>query len=294
MSGKVVAFCNRKGGVGKTTSTISIADTLQSQFGASVAVVDTDPQASSSLALARDDMLNGSLAAKFLERTLAGNALDGRRIALDDCIRRAVGRLTDRPDVPLSLVPISPAFWRFEIRVRREVAFFATTRTVAVRRFRRLIHELKDQYDFVLIDTAPGVSLLFDHIVRESDYLVVPCVPDEVSVWGLKLLAEELQGMRGRPAPPARILWTQYNPNSAWQEKVRHDLAPLPFEFFTRTGAGPGESSEILGVGQYVGLPSAIANVEPRSWSALYSGQLGANLLRICEDLVKLVDGVAQ
>ena len=288
MTGRTIAFCNRKGGVGKTTSTISIADTLQSQFGKSVVVVDTDPQASSSLALARQDVLRGALSAKFLEETLRGGALDGRGVDLDRAVRRAVGRLTDRPEVAMALVPISPAFWRFEIRVRREVAFFSTTKTVAVRRFRRLLRELVREYDYVLIDTAPGVSMLFDHIVRGSDYLVIPCVPDQVSTWGLRLLKDELDAMKGNPAPEACILWTQFNPNSAWQERVRNDLGPgLPFDYFTREGI------EILGVGQYAGLPDAIANSEPSRWAALYSGALGANLLRICEDLVRRVNGVA-
>lgn len=295
MNGRVVAFCNRKGGVGKTTSAVSVADTLQSQFGKSVVLVDTDPQGSSSMALARDDMLRGGLASKFLERTLSGSSLDGRRIDLDAVVRRAVGRLTDRPETPMALVPISPAFWKYEIKVRKEVAFFSTTRTVAVRRFRRLMGELRREYDFTIIDTAPGVSMLFENIVRASDFLVIPCVPDPVSAWGLNLLSEELASMRGNPAPPARILWTQFNPNSNWQDRIRQDLEPLPFPYFTRGNEAPGgEAQEILGIGQYSGLPAAIANVEPRSWSALYSGPLGANLLRICEDMLDVLDGASE
>lgn len=292
MSGKVIALCNRKGGVGKTTSTISLAHTFQSQFGKSVVVVDTDPQASSSLALARDDMLNNALAPKFLERTLAGNSLDGRNVDLDQALRRAVNRLTDRPDVPMALAPISPAFWKFEIKVRREVAFFATTRTVAVRRFRRLLQELKGQYEVVLIDTAPGQSMLFDHIVRASDFLVVPCVPDPVSAWGLNLLRDELAALPGRPPPSARVLWTQFDPNGPWQERVRN-LASLPFEFFLRPGGGQGESPEALGIGQYSSLPAAIANSEPRRWSTLYPDRLQANLIEICTQIEQAVNETA-
>lgn len=291
MSGKTIALCNRKGGVGKTTSTISLAHTFQSQFGKSVVVVDTDPQASSSLALASDDMLNEVLAPKFLERTLAGNTLDGRNVNLDGVLRKAVNRLTDRPDVPLALVPISPAFWRFEIKVRREVAFFATTRTVAVRRFRRLLRELKNQCDLVLIDTAPGQSMLFDHIVRASDFLVVPCVPDAVSAWGLDTLKAELDAMPGHPPPPARVLWTQFDPNGPWQERARH--LNIPFPYFMRLGGGQGESPEALGVGQYSSLPAAIANSEPRRWSALYPDRLQANLIEICTQIEQAVNETA-
>ena len=51
MSGKIVAAVNRKGGVGKTTLVIAIADTIVSEFKSSVVVVDADPQASASIAL---------------------------------------------------------------------------------------------------------------------------------------------------------------------------------------------------------------------------------------------------
>ena len=51
MTGKLVAAVNRKGGVGKTTLVIAIADTIVSEFKASVIVVDADPQASASIAL---------------------------------------------------------------------------------------------------------------------------------------------------------------------------------------------------------------------------------------------------
>ena len=50
--GHVIAFANRKGGVGKSTLTVAIAHALTAEFGPSVCVVDTDPQASATTALA--------------------------------------------------------------------------------------------------------------------------------------------------------------------------------------------------------------------------------------------------
>ncbi len=277
MTGKVISFCNRKGGVGKTTATVCIADTLQSQFAKSVVVVDTDPQASSTIAYLGRPQHSDAVQKKYLEETLRSGLLDGRQKGSPDVAVDGVARFTDRPGVPMALVPISPKFWPFEHSVRKEVSFFSTSRTAAVRRFKRLLETLKKEYDFVLVDTAPGVSMLFDHIVRASDELVIPCVPDDISVWGLSVLRDELARIRGRHPAKLRILWTQFNPSSKWQEIVK-TLDRAAFESFERN-----QGAELVGIGQYVDLPRAMTNPSPCRWSSAYPDRLADNLLRICE-----------
>jgi cellulose biosynthesis protein BcsQ len=63
----VVCVANRKGGVGKTTTAVLLAQTLQDQSKVRVAVIDVDPQASATLALGGDD-LNVELSVRLLEK----------------------------------------------------------------------------------------------------------------------------------------------------------------------------------------------------------------------------------
>jgi cellulose biosynthesis protein BcsQ len=208
MAGRVIAAANRKGGVGKTTTTITLARTLFEQFGKSVVVVDTDPQASASLCLAGAGLLEMDRE-KFLETFLADRTKTRRHPFLIDQIvaeRRA--------DARLCLAPCSPALWELEADLFRvEPRWFKNQRT-AMTRFDALVGELRRKYDYVLIDTPPGRGLLTGPVLTAADLVIIPCTPDRISTWGLDRFAEELRNgvrrgddLRWR----SRILWTLFD-----------------------------------------------------------------------------------
>jgi chromosome partitioning protein len=289
MTGKIIAFCNRKGGVGKTTSTICMAHTFQTQHRRRTVVVDTDPQASASLSLAGREMLDQALPELTLERLLQSDILDARKPDPGRLVRRNVSAMAG--PVPLGLVPITPRFWKLEAKVRRETV--GATRRAVVRRFRKLLHLLAREFDYVLVDTAPGQGLLFEHVVRAADCLLIPCVPDQISAWGLDVVKEELGELSLRSAL-AWVIWTQFDPRTHWQDRVRQDLEPnLPFPCFRAPGrsASDGESVQYLGIGQYNAVPHAVTNTGATTFETRYPEQVRNDLVRISNVIAAQLGG---
>ena len=161
--GKFIAVANMKGGVGKTTTVVSLAEALAADdAGKRVLVVDVDPQASASVAIAGDDMLaelidDGRTLEAFLETRL----IHGRKADLDAIIRKQVSTVWhSNNQLDLSLLPCGP-----DLRmVERELLYELTNRDFSMdaidgkiwRLFDKDFTALKSLYDYVVFDCAPG------------------------------------------------------------------------------------------------------------------------------------------
>jgi chromosome partitioning protein len=212
--GRIICVANRKGGVGKTTLLLGLAKVLTADEGKSMCVVDTDPQASATASLVPDP--ETALKDIFLEKSLTRTGLDERRPVLSDFLRQQVSLLTNKPDVPLSLVPCSPKLWALDDKLREAGPLLPHGRTAILRRYNKLLRVLRQRYDYVLVDTPPGRGLLSDATVKAADLVLVPSNPTALSTWGLNLFAEELQklGAIGR----ARLIWTLYTDTEKWRD----------------------------------------------------------------------------
>src|SRR6187402_1422379 len=124
---RVVAMCNQKGGVGKTTSTINLGAAL-TEFGRRVLLIDLDPQGALSVGL--------GIPAQNMDRTIY-NALMERRTTLAD-----VRVPTDIPG--LDLVPSNIDLSAAEVQLVSEVAREQT--------LMRILSSVSNDYDYILID----------------------------------------------------------------------------------------------------------------------------------------------
>jgi len=272
-----IVVANRKGGVGKTTTSVALADTFQAQFGLATVVVDTDPQGSASLALAGQQLMAAQLNEIALDTTLFTAALDAARISVNDFHWAQIGRLTDRPDIPLGLVPITPRYWRQERQARTTRRLWSRVDSLIARRFSRLMTELKTLYNIIVIDTPPGQSLLYDAAVAIADCIVVPCVPDQISIWGMDVLADE---MRDQKLPSSKhVLWTRFVGNSNWQQNAEKAVEDHPEFSHFRIG------EQLIGLPNLVNIPHAVTNIDVMRWSQAYPPQVQPALIRICEEL---------
>lgn len=196
MCAKIVTVLNRKGGVGKTTLTIAIADTLIAEKKADVTIVDLDPQATASQVLLTEndfkartenhENLPGLLAT--LLRLEGG--LDKLRFRMD-----GLGKISGQARNRLRLYPNSDAFWDLEAD---EIANDNGSRLNEA--VKNLMQQEKQDRHYILVDCPPGQSITTKAILEASDLVICPMNADEYSLWGKDLLKRYID----RVAPQTR------------------------------------------------------------------------------------------
>jgi chromosome partitioning protein len=195
---KVVAMCNQKGGVGKTTSTINLGAAL-AEYGRRVLLVDMDPQGALSAGL--------GVPHYELEQTIH-NVLVEPRVSIDDVL---LSTRVNHMDLVPSNIDLSAA----EIQLVNEVGREQT--------LGRALYPVLDRYDYVLIDCQPSLGLLTVNGLACSDGVVIPTECEYFSLRGLALLTDTVDKVRDRLNPKLEIsgiLLTRYDPRTVNAREV--------------------------------------------------------------------------
>ena len=195
---KVVAMCNQKGGVGKTTSTINLGAAL-AEYGRRVLLVDMDPQGALSAGL--------GVPHYELDRTIH-NVLVEPRVSVDDVLLQTRVKYMD-------LVPSNIDLSAAEIQLVNEVGREQT--------LGRALHPVLDRYDYVLIDCQPSLGLLTVNGLACADGVVIPTECEYFSLRGLALLTDTVDKVRDRLNPKLEIsgiLLTRYDPRTVNAREV--------------------------------------------------------------------------
>ena len=224
----VVALCNQKGGVGKTTTTINLGATL-AELGRKVLLVDFDPQGSLSVGLGVNP--------HTLERSIY-NLLLTRDTAIEDVV--------DATNVPgLDILPSNIDLSAAEIQLVSEVAREQT--------LLRVLEKIKPRYDFILIDCAPSLGLLTVNALTAADKVIMPLECEFFALRGIALLNDTISKVQDRLNPRLEILGilgTMYDPRTlhsrevlervvqAFGERVFHTVIRRTIKFPETTVAG--------------------------------------------------------
>ncbi len=182
--GSSIAVMNAKGGVGKSTVTLAIAETLSYYYDKKVLVIDSDAQMSISVMLMPFETLNQKRAGwKTLVGLLHQTLILGDAPDWKDFVTPAVGDVDDTDTIDLL-----PGDLRLTL-VERAVT--EADRHEQMRGLvRSVLAEARLNYDFVLIDCPPGLSLLTEIWLREADYHLAPAKPDFLAIAGLEMFRE--------------------------------------------------------------------------------------------------------
>ena len=195
---RVVALCNQKGGVGKTTSTINLGAAL-TEYGRRVLLLDFDPQGALSVGL--------GVQPHQLDRTVYDVLMESS-VGLDDVLLKT--------NVPgMDLVPSNIDLSAAEVQLVNEVA---REQTLA----RALAPALAD-YDLVLIDCQPSLGLLTVNALTAADEVVIPLECEFFSLRGVALLIDTIEKVRERLNPRlhiAGILATMYDSRTVHGREV--------------------------------------------------------------------------
>jgi chromosome partitioning protein len=186
---RVIALCNQKGGVGKTTSTINLGAAL-TEFGRRVLLVDFDPQGALSVGL--------GVQPHQLERTTY-NLLMERSVSIDEVLLKT--------SVPgMDLLPSNIDLSAAEVQLVNEVA---REQTLA-----RALAPVLNDYDFVLIDCQPSLGLLTVNALTAAHGVIIPLECEFFSLRGVALLIDTIDKVQQRLNPNLRlegILATMYD-----------------------------------------------------------------------------------
>jgi chromosome partitioning protein len=166
---KVISFANHKGGVGKTSCACNIGAALANK-GANVLLIDLDPQANLSLSFGIKD------AQRNVYRCLMGEYR----------ISEVIMNIHEN----LEIVPTNLELSGAEIELASE-----SGRELLLR---ELLEEVRDQYDYILIDSAPSLGLLTLNSLTAADEVYIPLQTQYLAVSGVETLRGVIDKIRKR------------------------------------------------------------------------------------------------
>jgi chromosome partitioning protein len=195
---RIVAMCNQKGGVGKTTTTINLGAAL-AELGRKVLLVDFDPQGALSVGL--------GIPTHDLDTTIY-NLLVERGHDVHEVIQHTK---IEGLDVVPANIDLSAA----EVQLVGEVA---REQILA-----RVLRPVEDEYDVVLIDCQPSLGLLTVNALTASHGVVIPLECEFFAMRGVALLVETIEKITDRLNPRLRIdgiLATMYDGRTLHSREV--------------------------------------------------------------------------
>ncbi len=173
---RVIVFANQKGGVAKTTTTLNLAVAFKEQ-GFRVLVVDLDPQGN----LTMSQGMNPD----SIERSMFDVLV--HRLPISEIIHKA------EVDVAVSSIDLAGAELALSAMIGRE------------RALEKALLEVRDTYDFVLIDTPPSLGLLTINAFVAATGVIVPVQCEYLSLRGLVQLENTLAMVRENLNPDVKI-----------------------------------------------------------------------------------------
>jgi chromosome partitioning protein len=225
---RVLAMCNQKGGVGKTTSTINLGAAL-AEWGRRVLLVDFDPQGALSVGLGVNPLQ--------LDLTVY-NLLMQRDISIDEVLLKT--------EVPgMDLLPSNIDLSAAEVQLVNEVA---REQTLA-----RVLEPVINDYDVILVDCQPSLGLLTVNALTAADGVIIPLECEFFALRGVALLIQTIEKIQERLNPRLEvegILATMYDSRTlhgrevlarvveAFGDKVFHTVINRTIRFPETTVAG--------------------------------------------------------
>ena len=177
----IIAMCNQKGGVGKTTTTINLGAAL-AETGRRVLLVDFDPQGSLSVGLG----VNPHTLDLSIYNLLLSRDTDVHDVILESPVEN------------MDLLPANIDLSAAEVQLVSEVAREHT--------LRRVLKPVRDRYDVIIIDCAPSLGLLTVNALTAADQVIIPLECEFFALRGVALLTDTIAKVTERINPDLEIL----------------------------------------------------------------------------------------
>lgn len=202
MPASVISFINMKGGVGKTTLCVGIAEFMANFLDKRVLVIDVDPQFNATQSL----LGHYGRVDEYLDQ-LQTNKITIRRIF----------------EVPTSIMDTAQAVRPVDVITQVSdnldvilgdinIIFDTSQESVRIFKIKRFIDDnnLRDQYDYIFLDSPPTISIFTDASLVASDFYVVPVKIDHYSILGATSLVSVVRNVRHNHNPNIKHLGFVY------------------------------------------------------------------------------------
>jgi chromosome partitioning protein len=226
--GQVIALANQKGGVAKTTTTLNLAVAMK-EMGHDVLVVDLDPQGNLTMSQGMDP--------DAVERSMFDVLVHS--LPIDEVISRA------EVDIAVSSIDLAGAELALSSMIGRE------------RALQKALLPVRNEYDYILVDTPPSLGLLTINALTAADSVIVPVQCEYLSLRGLVQLEGTLTMIRENLNPSVEIrgiLPTMFDARTVHAreavEMLKENFGDLVFETrikkTVRYAEAPVEGSSVL------------------------------------------------
>ena len=194
---RIIAMCNQKGGVGKTTTAINLASALAG-YGRKVLVVDFDPQGalSAGLGVVAHDI-------KTIYDLMVEKDLSVEEVIVKTSVKN------------LDVIPANIDLSAAEVQLVNEVA---REQILA-----RILRPILENYDVIIIDCQPSLGLLTVNALTAAHGVIIPLNCEFFALRGVALLIETIEKVRDRLNPAIKldgILATMYDPRTLHAREV--------------------------------------------------------------------------
>ena len=176
MMANVIAFANQKGGVAKTTTTLNLGVALH-ELGRRVLIIDLDPQGN----LTMSQGMNPDAIERSMYDVLV------HRVPISDVI------MTVEVDIAVASIDLAGAEMALSALIGRE------------RALEKALVEVRDRYEYILIDTPPSLGLLTINAFVAADGVIVPVQCEYLSLRGLVQLENTLSMVRENLNPRVHV-----------------------------------------------------------------------------------------
>ena len=177
---KVIAIANQKGGVAKTTTTHNLGVALAAR-GKRVLMIDLDSQASLTISVGLEPL--------EIKRTIV-DVLRKDGIPIMECVQQ----LSDRLHIVTSIIDLAPMEMEMLSRASREKILD------------RALKPVRADYDFILIDCPPQLSILTINALSCADGVLIPVKTDYLAYRGLTQLQDSIQEIQELINPDLKVI----------------------------------------------------------------------------------------
>jgi len=231
----VIAFMNMKGGVGKTTLCVNLADAISKLYDKNVLLIDFDPQSNATQYILRPDeykeILKCNKTVYEIFRGFVEDNIDYNMIDDTDCDEE-----NDKKEFDI-IYEVNSKFHLIPGDLKM-IKISQNNDSVLALQLNEYIKTIKEKYDYIFIDCPPTQSIYTQGTLLATNYYILPVKPDYLSSLGMDLFQAMIKKHNNTSPKKVKcfgIVFTMVQKSDYYEEKMKEIRDRKKFTVFTNT-----------------------------------------------------------